>query len=123
MGLTFLFAGFYAVSSVVIEVVDEDEEEYQNSLHDDRQGVKEGVTEDAPLEAFIPFPFTERLVQPPPYHIGSSEWKAFDKINRDPNLKTKMKSKASRQALLIISRLPANPSQGLIQFVIANGRK
>lgn len=91
IGLSFLLVGFYTVSSVVIEVVDEDEEDYQDSLHNNRQGIRGGNAEEAPLEAFIPFPFTEQLVQPPPYQRGSPEWQVFDKINRDPNLKTKMK--------------------------------
>ncbi|CAI4218496.1 unnamed protein product [Parascedosporium putredinis] len=90
MGITSLFLGFYLVSSVAIEVVDEDEEDYEGSFQDDREGVRGGPEETA-LEAFIPFPFTEQLIQPPSYHRGSPEWVAFDKINRDPNLKTKMK--------------------------------
>lgn len=91
MFLSFLILGVYMTSSVVIEVVDEDEDDHVH-FHD-RPGARTRGVPDASVMAFVPFPFTEQQVQPPPYRRGTPEWAAFEKISKDQKLKTKLKSK------------------------------
>ncbi|SPO02496.1 uncharacterized protein DNG_05169 [Cephalotrichum gorgonifer] len=78
-----MFLSLYLVGSLLTEEeYDDDDEDFQ--LLEELDG--------KPTVTFIPFPFTEHLVQPPPCERGSPEWAAFEKISKDTKLKEKMKS-------------------------------
>lgn len=40
---------------------------------------------------FIPFPFTDRQVQPEPYAGAEEEWQSFVKFNKDTKLRQRVK--------------------------------
>lgn len=67
---------------VSVEVVEEEDDDEEYEEHDQR-----GREEEAePLVRFFPFPFTEELVQSPPYPLGSPERAAFRKLQQNKQM-------------------------------------
>ncbi|KAI1170020.1 hypothetical protein F4777DRAFT_149659 [Nemania sp. FL0916] len=82
---------------VTIELIDEEDEE--------EEGQSEQYDDDDEEELdpyFIPFPGFTQEVQPPPYRGADPEWRAFVKINRDPELQAEIRAALAE---LVRSRL------------------
>jgi hypothetical protein len=87
--VTLWFCAFYVAGSFLLDALledDEDEHEHSDGHHDGHESEAEGRI------TFIPLPFTEQKVYPPPYERGSPDWLVFKSISEDPKKIQKLKS-------------------------------
>lgn len=81
------------------------DEEYENSSEQEKKEIDESISEEDEI-LFLPFPFTTKTVNQPPYKGSDPEWEMFVAVNRDKNWQKDIKSTMQASSLnkIIVQR-------------------
>ena len=79
---------------VIDPLLDWSDEEYEKASEQEKKEMDAAVGEDDEI-LFLPFPFTTKSVDQPPYKGSDPEWEMFVAVNRDKNWQKDIRSKSS----------------------------
>lgn len=94
-GLVFYICAHIYIALVIDPLSDWLEQEYEALSEEDKDQIAKESEEDGGDLLFLPFPFTKKLVQEPPYRSSDPEWAMFLKVNKDRKLQREIKGRLS----------------------------